>query len=172
MKIVIRVQRARANIYKARMARSLRSLTACCLCKPAMATPSSSAVGQRAARARRDRAGRTDGLRALITMQSIDWKSEWFPIEDATYLVRGRSRGIQDAGISGRMPLWRSRNNLSHQHRSHVLAPAARRLFVLSAPWGGWDIGPGGQSLHRHRESLQGSVLSFRTSDRGFLDLR
>ena len=86
--------------------------------------------------------------------------------------VCGRSRGIQDAGISGRMPLWRARNNLSHQHRSHVLAPAARRLFVLSAAWGGWDIGPGGQSLHRHRESLQGSVLSFRTSDRGFLDLR
>jgi hypothetical protein len=86
--------------------------------------------------------------------------------------VCARSRGVQDGRISGRMPLWRSRNNLSHQHRSHVLAPAARRLFVLSTPWGGWDIGPGRQSLCRHPGSLQGSVLSFRTSDRGFLDLR
>src|SRR6202166_5054447 len=86
--------------------------------------------------------------------------------------VSGQSRGMQNAGISGRMPLWRSRNHLSHRHRSHVLAAAARRLFVLSAPWRGWDIGPGGHSFRQHRGSLQGSVLSFRASDRGFLDLR
>ena len=53
----------------------------------------------------------------MPTMQSLDWKNEWFPIEDATYLNFAAPAAIP------RVALNAVQTSIAAKNRPHIIRP-------------------------------------------------